>query len=113
MIQGIRANAIASALAKAGAVWTPLYRRVRDKDGVPLEKPVHIGCLLGRAYRRGLSGERIGLPALLAADAAPRFECVRARGCPAPEAGDWIGQERVVAVDAEAAPYYVLTLEDA
>ncbi len=113
MIQGIRANAVAGALAQAGAAWTPLYRRVRDADGIPLEKPVRIGCLLGRRYRRSGVSERIGLPGLLTEASAPRFECVCACGCPAPEAGDWIGQDRVTAVDGEAAPYYVLTLEDA
>lgn len=113
MIQGIRANAVAGALARAGAAWTPLYRRVRDESGIPLEKPVLIGCMLGRAYRRAGTGEQIGLPGLIAQASAPRFECVGACGCPAPEPGDWIGSQRVTDVDAEAAPYYVLTLEDA
>lgn len=112
MIQGIRGTVIAGGLARAGAAWTPLYRRVKDETGTPLETPVRIGCLLGRRYRRGLPGQSIGLPGLLTADAAPRFECVVSCGCPAPEAGDWVGQDRVTAVDAEGAPYYVLTLED-
>lgn len=113
-VRGLRANAIAAALAKAGAGWTPLYRREKDAQGLPSGEPVRVGCLLGRHYRKTLpGGVIIGLPGMLASTAPLRFEGVRAHGCPVPEPGDIIDGCRVTEVCGEGAPFYVLALEEA
>ena len=116
LIKGRQAAQVAAALCKAGAKWTPIYRRQKDANGMPMGEPERIGCMLGVRYVRGeMSAITIDIPGVVVRPDTPRFEGMLANGCAMPEKGDalCIGgvHVRILDVMSQAPPMYVLTLE--
>lgn len=114
-ITGLQANAIASALAQAGGLWTPYYRQPVDANGVPTGEPTRIGCLLGKTYTKGQASLiRVDVPGVVASKDVTRFEGVLS-GNTAPQIGDLLctGGKRIkiMSVNADSAPLIVVTLD--
>ena len=70
---------IAGALAKAGAKWTPVFRKARDANGVVTGAETRVGCVLGLKYVKGVSSIlKIDVPGTILQTDIPRFEGVMA-----------------------------------
>lgn len=114
-ITGLQAIAIASALAQAGAKWTPFYRKPVDANGVPMGDPTRIGCLLGKTYTKGQTNLiRVDVPGVVASKDVTRFEGVLS-GSAMPQIGDLLCtgglRIKIMSVNADSAPLVVLTLD--
>ena len=110
---------IAGALAKAGAKWTPVFRKPRDANGVETgEAETRVGCVLGLKYVRGVSSIlKIDVPGTVLQTDIPRFEGVIAYNGGEIQKLDeiCIGGVRHVIMDIPAVVdgmYYVLTLKE-
>lgn len=119
IISGAEAVRIASALALAGAKWTPYWREKKDANGVAVGLPVRMGCMLGMTYIKGqTSNLRIEVPGVIIGQDVTRFEGVLANGCGMPRSGDILcidgttgERAKITNVSSEAAPFVVLTLD--
>lgn len=73
---------IAAALIQAGAKWTPIYRKERDANGVPVGGETQVGYMLGKKYKKGVSSIlKIDIPGTVLQTDIPRFEGVMAFNC--------------------------------
>jgi hypothetical protein len=108
---------IAGALAKAGAKWTPVFRKERDLNGVATGLETRVGCLLGLKYSKGtFSTLKIDVPGTILRTDVPRFEGVMAYNGGEIKKLDeiCIKSERHEILDVQAVDqmYYILTLKD-
>ncbi|MEG0766099.1 MAG: hypothetical protein RR482_00140 [Clostridia bacterium] len=118
IISGSDALCVAEALVKAGAMWTPYFRRQTDANGVMSGEPVRVGCILGKTYIKGQSSNlKIDIPGVIVTQDVTRFEGVVACEGSPPEPGDLIcmgsatDRARITCVNIEASPLVVLTLD--
>lgn len=108
---------IAGALAKAGAKWTPVFRKTRDANGMPTGEETRVGCVLGLKYKKGASTIlKIDVPGAVLQTDVPRFEGVLAYNGTEIVKQDEIcvGGKRYEIMDVQSfdGAYYILTLKE-
>lgn len=108
---------IAAALAKAGAKWTPVFRKERDLNGMETGVETRVGCILGLSYVKGVSSIlKIDVPGTILQTDVPRFEGVLAYNGGAIQKQDEICisgvRHEIMDVQAVDQMYYVLTLKE-
>lgn len=118
MLTGAQHALVQSALARAGAKWTPVYRQPADANGMPMGDPMRISCLLSLTYRKGnmASTLLINTPGTVLRAEQTRFEGITSPACPPIRRNDIIrigGEMRRIIDPVVIAPgIYTLVLED-